>query len=81
MIIGAIVTMISAVSAADLLCGEATYNCINPKNGKQLVYNKKPVRFCTINDELSQEELLIKLSYYEQCSALGGIVKISDMNK
>lgn len=80
-ILGLVFTLMSAGASADRLCGEATFNCVNPINGEIIVLNQKPTRFCTKNGQLSREELLLKLSFYQVCSSFGGVVQITDMNK
>jgi hypothetical protein len=74
--------VVGSPAFADMLCGEATYTCVDPENAQQaLIVNKKAVRFCTINEGLSRDEILAKLNYYEMCTALGGIVDIGSRNK
>jgi hypothetical protein len=69
------------LTLADMLCAEASHVCVNPADDSLLILNKRAVRFCTINTQSTREELLAKLSFYQQCSELNGVVRTADMNK
>ncbi|MCB0357155.1 MAG: hypothetical protein KDD40_09115 [Bdellovibrionales bacterium] len=80
-IVFALMTLAGGFVKADLICGEATYECVNPINEEPIFESKKTERFCTINENLTAEELLKKLNYYEICNSYDGVVKIGIRNK
>lgn len=73
--------LFTGLASADLLCGEATFNCVHPTTGALLIINKKAMRFCTIDPDSTKDDLLAKLSFYERCAEIGGLVEVTDMNK
>ena len=73
-------TASATVASADVFCIEADYACISPTSGLLLITSPQPVVFCSINTDMTKEELIEKIGFYERCNSLNGVV-ISEVIK
>ena len=79
-ILAAFALISGPLAFADLNCGETKYDCLDVATKASKYNSKQLTRFCSVDDYLTREQAIEKLSYYELCASYGGLVIMSSIN-